>query len=175
MSDGIGEENVETKVGTTQLFGLPEAEGIAMAGTEDAKPAPESENNDMWAASRLEWLPLKLADGAKTLAELAKLVGRLQAGTLAACWAESTCWTASVTAARKAGDVGETTDVEDEAVEATLGSDGGDTDSGGISSVSCTKDKASYAADWLLRVFLVFTVVLVSKSTKTLQESAKIR
>ena len=78
-------------------------------------------------------------------------------------------------AARKAGDVGETTDVEDWAVEATLGSDGADTDSGGISSDSGTKDKASYAADWLLRVFLVFIVVLVLKSAKTVRESAKIR
>ena len=93
-------------------------------------------------------------------------MGTLQAGRLAACWAESTCWTASATAARKAGDVCETTDVEDEAVEATLGSDGADTDSRGISSDSCTKDKASYAADWLLRVFLVFIVELVSKSAK---------
>ena len=144
-----------------------------MAGTDDAKPAPEAANDDTWAASRLEWLPLKLADGAKRLAELAKLVGRLQAGRLAACWAESTCWT--VSAARKAGDMGETTDVEDEAVEATLGSDGGDTDSGGISSDSCTKDKASYAADWLLRVFLVFIVVLVSKSAKIRKEEQLIR
>ena len=138
-----------------------------MAGTEDAKPAPEAANDDAWAASWLE-----LADGAKTPPELATLVGTLQAGRLAACWAESTCWTALATAARKAG---ETTDVEDRAVEAALGSDGTDTDSGGISSDSCTKDKASYAADWLLRVFLVFIVVLVSKSAKTVRESAKIR
>lgn len=146
-----------------------------MAGTEDAKPAPEVANDDTWPASRLEWLPLKIADGASTLAELATLVGTLQAGRLAACWAESTCWTALATTARKAGDMGKTTDVEDKPVEATLGSVGGDSDSGGIASDSCTKDKASYAADWLLRVFLVFTVVLVSKSAKTLQESAKIR
>ena len=146
-----------------------------MAGTEDAKPAPEVANDDTWAASRLEWLPLKLGDGASTLAELAMLVGTLQAGRLVACWAESTCWTALATMARKAGDVVETTDVEDKAVEATLGSDGGDTDSGGISLDSCTKDKASYAADRLLRVFLVFIVVLVSKSAKTVRESAKIR
>ena len=68
---------------------------------------------------------------------------------------DSTCWTAVATAARKAGDMGETTDEGDEAVEATLDADGADTDTRGISSDSCTRDEASYAADWLLRVFLV--------------------
>lgn len=58
------------------------------------------------------------------------------------------------------GDVGETTDVEDRAAEATQDSNGADTNSGGIFSDSCTRDKASYAADWLLGVFLVFIVYL---------------
>ena len=79
------------------------------------------------------------------------------------------------TAARKAGDMGETTDEEDEAVEATLDADGADTDAGGISSDSCTRDKASYAADWLLRVFLVFMIYLALGSAKAVRESAKIR
>ena len=43
-SDGIGEENVNTKVETTQLFGLPEA-GVTVASTEDAKPVPEAAND----------------------------------------------------------------------------------------------------------------------------------
>ena len=165
----IGEENVDTKVGTTQLFGLPEADGAAVAGTEDAKPAPEAANDDAWAAS---WL--KLAGGAETPPELAMLAGTLQPGRLATCWAESTCWTALAMVARKAGDVGETTHVEDRAVEAMLDSDGADTDSRGISSDSCTRDKALHAADWLLRVFLVFIVFLVS-GTETVRESTKIR
>lgn len=46
--------------------------------------------------------------------------------------------------------MGETTDVEDGAVEAMLDSDGADTDRRGITSDSCARDKASYAADWLL-------------------------
>ena len=45
MSDGIGVENVDTKVGTTQLFGLPEKGEVAVAGAEDEKPAPEAAKN----------------------------------------------------------------------------------------------------------------------------------
>ena len=85
------------------------------------------------------------------------LAGKLQAGRLATCWAESTCWTAFSTAARKAGDVVETTDVRvDGAVEAMLDADDAVTDGGGIPSDSSTRDNASNAADWLLRVFPVF-------------------
>lgn len=66
-------------------------------------------------------------------------------------------WTALATATRKAGDMGETTDAEmDGAVEAMLDFDGADTDCRGIPSDSSTIDKALYAADWLLRVFLVW-------------------
>ena len=43
-SDGIGDENVVTKVGTTKLFGLPEATGVAVADGEAAKPAPDAAN-----------------------------------------------------------------------------------------------------------------------------------
>ena len=169
--DGIGEENVNTKVGTTQLLGLPEAEGVAVAGLEDAKPVPEAANDEAWAAS---WLEL-LAGGTETPPELAMLVGTVQAGVLAICWAESTCWMVLATAARKAADVGKTTHVEDGAVEATLDADGADTNSAGISSDSCAREKALYAADWLLQVFLVFIIFLVSRSAKTVRESAKIR
>ena len=81
----------------------------------------------------------------------ATLAGKLQAGRLA------TCWTALVTVAGRAGDVGKTTDVlMDGAVEATLDTDGADTDRGGIPSDSGTRDNTSKAAHWLLRVFLVF-------------------
>ena len=113
--------------------------------------------------------------GQKRLRNGAMLAGTLQAVRLATFWAESTCWTALATAARKAGDVGETTDVEDRAVEAMLDSDGAHTDFGGISSDSCTRDKVSYAADGLLQVFLVFIIFLVSGSTKTVRESTKVR
>lgn len=58
--------------------------------------------------------------------------------------------------ARKVGDVGDKTDVEmDGAVDATLDSDSTETDLRGIPLDSGTIDKASYAANWLLRVFLV--------------------
>ena len=88
---------------------------------------------------------------------MANIGGKLQTQRLATCWAKSNCWTASVTVVRKAGEVGETTDVQmDGAVEATLDADGADTDSGEIPSDSGTRDKASNAAGWLLRVFLVF-------------------
>jgi len=45
-SDGIGVENVDTKFGTTTLFGLPEATGVAMADVAAAKPAPDAANDD---------------------------------------------------------------------------------------------------------------------------------
>ena len=52
MSDGIGVENVDTKVGTTQLFGLPEKGEVAVAGAEDEKPAPEAAKNPQRFAYR---------------------------------------------------------------------------------------------------------------------------
>ena len=124
---------------------LTEAEGVAVVGTEDAKTVPEAASDEAWAASWLE-----LAGREESPWELATLAGTLQARRLATCWAESTCWTALAMAARKAGDMGETTDLEDRAVEAKLDSDGADNNSRGISSDSCTRDKASYTADWLL-------------------------
>jgi len=45
-SDGIGVENFDTKVGTTKLFGLPEATGVAVADGEAAKPAPDAANDE---------------------------------------------------------------------------------------------------------------------------------
>ena len=54
-SDGIGVEKVDTKVGTTQLFGLPEEGGVTVASREEAKPAPEVTKDEAWAAS---WLQL---------------------------------------------------------------------------------------------------------------------
>ena len=72
---------------STQLFGLPEAEGVTVAGTEDAKPVPEAANDQAWPAS---WLEL-LAGGTETPPELAMLAGTVQAGTLATWWAKSTC------------------------------------------------------------------------------------
>ena len=45
--------------------------------------------------------------GAGTPPEMATLVDELEPGKLAVCWADSTCWTALATAARKEGDVGE--------------------------------------------------------------------
>ena len=44
-NDGIGAEKVDTKVGTTKLFGLPEA-GVTVAGGEDAKPTPEATKDE---------------------------------------------------------------------------------------------------------------------------------
>jgi len=52
-SDGIGAENVDTKEGTTKLFGLPEARGVAVAGGEEVKPLPEAAKDDAWAGSSL--------------------------------------------------------------------------------------------------------------------------
>ena len=70
--------------------------------------------------------------------------------------------------ARKVGDVGDKTDVEmDGAVDATLDSDGAETDHGGIPLDSGTRDKVLYTADWLLRVFLVCIAFLVWESAKT--------
>ena len=139
-SDGIGAEKVDKKVGTTKLFGLPEARGVAVAGGEDAKPTPEAAKDEAWATS---WLVL--ASGAETPPERATLVEELELGRPATGWAESTCWTAFATAARKAGDVGDKTDegVVDAAVEATLESNGVETGGGGISLDSSTRDKAS--------------------------------
>lgn len=132
-------EKVEAKVGTTQLFGLPKAGGVAVAGRKDAKPVPEAAKDEAWAASWLE-----LADGAETPPELASLSGKLQVGRLGTFWTESTCWRALAMAARKAGDVGEKTNVEmDRAVEAILDSDGAEADRGRIPSDS-GRDKASY-------------------------------
>ena len=69
----------------------------------------------------------------------------LELGRLATGWAESTCWTAFATAARKVGDVGDKTDegIVDGALEATLESNGVETGGGGISSDSGTRDNAS--------------------------------
>ena len=122
---------------TILLFGLPEAGGVAVAGRDDAKPAPEAVKDKAWAASWLE-----LAGKAGTPPESAMLAAKLQAGRLATCWTESTCWTADVQM--------------DGAVDATLEVDGADTDRERIPSDSSTRNKASYAAEWLLRVFLVF-------------------
>ena len=65
-SDGIGVENFDTKVGTTKLFGLPEATGVAVADEEAAKPAPDAANDEAWAAS---WLAC--VGGAGTPPEMA--------------------------------------------------------------------------------------------------------
>ena len=128
-----------------------------MAGGEDAEPVPEVAKDEAWAASWLE-----LAGRAETSAELAMPAGKLEGGKLSTCWAEITCWTVLVMVARKVGDVGDKTDVEmDGAVDATLGSDGAETDHGGIPSDSGTRDKVLYTADWLLRVFLVCIAFLV--------------
>ena len=60
------------------------------------------------------------------------------------------------TTARNSRDMGNKADVEmDGAVDATLDSDSTETDLRGIPLDSGTIDKASYAANWLLRVFLV--------------------
>ena len=115
-SDGIGVENVNTKVGTTRLFGLPEAMGVAMADVAAAKPAQDAANDEAWVAS---WLAC--VGGAGMPPEKATLVNELETGRLAVCWADSTCWTVLATAARKAGDVGEKTGSEsDEAAWAML-------------------------------------------------------
>ena len=115
-SDGIGVENVDTKFGTTKLFGIPEATGVAMADVAAAKPAPDAANDEAWVAS---WLACD--GGAGTPPEKATLVDELETGRLAVCWADNTCWTALATAARKAGDVGEKTGSEsDKAAWATL-------------------------------------------------------
>jgi len=140
VSDGIGAEKVDTKVGTTKLFGLPEARGVVVAGGEDAKPTPEAAKDEAWATS---WLGL--ASGAETPPEMATLVEELELGRLGTGWAESTCRTAFATAARKAGDVGDKTDdgKVDGAVEAMLESTGVETGGEGISSDSGTRDNAS--------------------------------
>ena len=57
----MGVEKVDTMVGATQLFGPPEAGGVAAAGREDAKTAPEVAKDEAWAASWIE-----LAGGAGT-------------------------------------------------------------------------------------------------------------
>ena len=139
-SDGIGAEKVDTKEGTTKLFGLPEATGVAVAGREEVKPSPEAAKDDAWAASSLRG-----AGGAEMPPETATHVDELEFGQLATGWAESTCWTAAATAARKAGDVGDTTDegLVDGADEATLEFGGVETVGEGISSDSGTSDKAS--------------------------------
>ena len=52
---------------------------------------------------------------------MATLVLKLEPGKLAFCWADSACWTALATAARKEGDVAEKTESKsDEAAWATL-------------------------------------------------------
>jgi len=139
-SDRIGVEKIDTKVGTTKLFGLPEARGVAVASGEDAKPTPEVAKDEAWATSLVG-----LASGGETLLEMATLMEELELGWLATGWAESTCWTAFAMAARKAGDVGDKTDevMVDGAVEATLESNGVEIGDGGISSDSGTRDKAS--------------------------------
>jgi len=85
-SDRIGVEKVDTKVGTTKLFGLPEARGVAVARGEDAKPASKVAKDEAWAAS---WLGL--AGRAEMPPDMATLVEELELGQLATCWAESTC------------------------------------------------------------------------------------
>ena len=66
--------------------------------------------------------------GAGTPPEMAPLVDELETGKLADCWAESTCWTALATVARKEGDVGEKTESEsEEAAWATLEFSGDET------------------------------------------------
>jgi len=42
VSDRIGVEKLDTKVGTTKLFGLPKARGVAVDSEDAAKPAPEA-------------------------------------------------------------------------------------------------------------------------------------
>ena len=69
------EIGVNTKIGTTQLFGLPEARGVTVAGGEDAKPVPEAAKDEAWAASWLE-----LAGRAETSPELAMPAGKLEGG-----------------------------------------------------------------------------------------------
>ena len=61
--------------------------------TEEVKPSPEVAKDNAWVA---EMPP-----------ETAMHVEELEFRQLATCWAESTCWMAVATAARKAGDVGE--------------------------------------------------------------------
>ena len=43
-------EKVDTKVGTTQLFGLLEAGGVTVADREEAKPTPDAAKDEAWAA-----------------------------------------------------------------------------------------------------------------------------
>ena len=45
------------KEGTTKLFGLPKARGVAVAGGEEVKPSPEAAKDDAWAASSLHSEP----------------------------------------------------------------------------------------------------------------------
>ena len=83
-------------------------------------------------------------------------MGKLVVGRLTTCCAESTCWIELVTAARKVRDIDNKTDVEmDGAVDAAVDSDCAETDCGGFPLDSGTRDKASYIADWLLRIFLM--------------------
>jgi len=66
--------------------------------------------------------------GAGTPPEMATLVDELETGKLAVGWADSTCWTALMMAARKEGDVGEKTESDsDEAAWATLEFSGDET------------------------------------------------
>lgn len=41
----------DIKVGTTKLFGLPEAGGVTMASGEDTKPVVEKAKDEAWVAS----------------------------------------------------------------------------------------------------------------------------
>ena len=108
-----------------------------MTGGEAAKPVPEAAKDEAWAASWLE-----LVCGAETPPEMAMLAGKLEEGRLKTCWAESTCWMALATAARKAGDVGDKTAVElDGAVDAMRDSAGVETDSGEIPSDSSVRHR----------------------------------
>ena len=150
-SDGIGMEKADSRVGTTKLFSLPEARGVAVAGGEDEKPVPEAGKDEAWAAS---WPGL--TGGTERLWKWPEMVvGELEIGRLATCWAKSTCWMAFAMAARKVGDIGDKTDEEmDVVVDATLESSGAETDRRGIPLDSSTRERhgklstGSYAFLW---------------------------
>lgn len=73
-----------------------------MAGGEDAKPATEVAKDEAWACTA-SWLGR--AGRAEMPPEMATFTSELEIGRLATCWAESTCWMAFATVAKKAGDV----------------------------------------------------------------------
>ena len=89
-----------------------------MAGGEDAKPATEVAKDEAWACTA-SWLGR--AGRAEMPPEMATFTSELEIGRLATCCqAESTCWMAFATAAKKVGDVSVKTAEElDRAVDAT--------------------------------------------------------